>query len=99
MDRSLASQLFEALRASSVLEDKISDALSAAGIGFEDWHVDAYDGSIEIMGSARLSAEQERTLWALGFDRAWTHPGITKFKATEVFYAAPRKELQQQKQG
>lgn len=99
MTKPLARQLFAAKSAYCDLECKVGDALEAAGIAYDDWFVDDYDGSIEILGCERLSAEQERALWALGFDRAWTHPGITKFKATEVFYAAPRKELQQQKQG
>lgn len=93
MDRPLAWQFFEVDSKRDLIEDRISSALTASDIRFSDWTADGYDGSIEIYGfDGRLSVDQQAALWALGFDRAWTHPGESKVKELEIYYAAPSRK-------
>lgn len=71
---SIAQRLFAAHRAEQNAEADLFDALSAAGVPWEDYSADWYDGSIELFGSglqptdAALAALREA-----GFDRAWLH--------------------------
>ncbi len=82
----MATRFFNAHHAAALLEDEIDTALIAAGIEYEDWEHDAYDGSIELLRCKALTAEQQEALWGIGFARAWTHPGDTKVKADEKYY-------------
>ena len=88
-DVPLAWQWFRIEDQRGRVEDKLTRALDEAGIRYDDWHTDGYDGSIELYCCDPLTDEQQAVLWKLGFDRAWTHPGEDKVKALERYYVAP----------
>lgn len=75
MASDLASELFASQRATSAAEDRLGDALTAAGIDHEDFWYDHYDISIEIKSStlAELSIAQREVIGALGFIQCWLH--------------------------
>lgn len=85
----LADDLFNAQHEVSRLEDAICDALTDAGITYEDFWVDHYDSSIEITCCPSLTGNQQAVLWSLGFFQAWTHPGCVKVREIETRYVSP----------
>jgi hypothetical protein len=95
----LAQQLFDAQTAQNYAESaayRFLNELLGEG-GWCDYTVDYYDRSIEIFGVAQtlvLSDAQQAKLWAVGFDRCWTHVSQERGdneEGGEKFYAAPPK--------
>ncbi len=74
MTETIAKRLFDAHIAEQVAEADLYDLLSAAGVPWEDYSADWYDGSIELFGTGlQPTAEALAALRAAGFDRAWLH--------------------------
>ena len=74
--RRLGWRMLDAHDANCLLENEFSDWCDALGIPGDYTHttVDPYDTSIEFKDCApdmRLTPEQQRALWTLGFLRCW----------------------------
>lgn len=75
---SLAQRIFDAELAVSLLHDELFQTICANGAIdgylFTEWRFDDYDSSIEFDGCApdfRLTEDQQKLLWSIGFDRCW----------------------------
>lgn len=76
MTDTIANRLFESSRIRGHAEGDLSDALEAAGIPFDDYGWDSYDGSLELKGvpdDFRLSSEQQTAIYKMGFAKVYVN--------------------------